>query len=43
MLTGKVDQAASILRDARERYRDRLVYSASLGAESSVLIDLICR
>lgn len=36
-------QSVDLLRQARDRHGDKLVYPCSFGAEGMVLIDLICR
>jgi len=38
-----IDEAVSLLREAKDRHGDRLVYSCSLGSQGMVLIDLIHR
>lgn len=38
-----IDEAVALLREARERHGDKLVYSCSLGSQGMVLIDLIHR
>jgi len=38
-----IDEAVALLREAKDRHGDRLVYSCSLGSQGMVLIDLICR
>ncbi len=42
-LVALIDESRNILGHALEEYGDGLVYPTSLGAEASVLIDLICR
>jgi len=39
----KVKTSVAIIRDALEKYGEHLVYPASLGVESSVLIDILCK
>ena len=38
-----IDEAVSLLREAKAKHGDKLVYSCSLGSQGMVLIDLICR
>ncbi len=42
-LSSKVSASVEILRQAKEKFGDKLVYPTSLGSEAIVLIDLICR
>jgi phosphoadenosine phosphosulfate reductase len=43
VLQDKIDSAVALLRTAREKHGDKLVYPSSFGAEASVLIDLIAQ
>jgi len=38
-----IDEAVSLLREAKDRHGDKLMYSCSLGSQGLVLIDLIHR
>ena len=38
-----VDEAVTLLREAKTKHGERLLYSCSLGSQGMVLIDLICR
>ena len=38
-----VDEAVALLREAKAKHGERLLYSCSLGSQGMVLIDLICR
>ena len=38
-----IDEALSLLKEAKGKYDDRLVYSCSLSLQGMVLIDLICK
>lgn len=39
----KISQAMSLLKQAAAEHGDKLVYPCSMGAEGSVMIDLICK
>jgi len=42
-LLAKTKHSVALIKKAREKHGNSLVYPASFGAESSVLIDIICR
>ena len=42
-LRQKLAESIEVLRLARERYGEKLIYPTSLGAEAMVLVDIICR